>query len=395
MSRIQHKTRSIIHCDMDAFYASVEQLRRPELMGKPVVVGGDIQSRGVVSTCSYEARKYGIHSAMPVAEAYRRCPYAAFLPPDFKLYQETSNRMHKIFADYTPLIEPLSLDEAFLDVTGSENLFGSAEAIGRKIKQRVKKELGLNISIGVAHNKFLAKLASDLDKPDGFLVVPHDRVQEFLDPLDVRRIWGIGQRMAERLYSLNIRTIKDLRSLDEACLIKLFGISGSKFYQLARGIDDRPVESERKAKSIGRETTFPVDITDREGLEAFLLELSCDVGRSLRKEGIKGRTITLKVKYYDFKTITRSKTLETPTCLDEVIFDEARTMLRETALKPVRLIGVSVSGFTNQPTQQLSLFDEKSTINDKKERLYKEIDYIKDKYGDHSIIRAKLLEPKK
>lgn len=391
MSEITKPDRYIIHCDMDAFYASVEQLKNPELKGKPVVVGGSPQSRGVVSTCSYEARKYGIRSAMPLAEAFRRCPRAVFLPPDFTAYRNFSGRMHKIFYDYTPLIEPISLDEAFLDVSGSINLFGPAPDIARKIKGRIKNELGLTVSVGIAHNKFLAKLASDLSKPDGFLVVSPDKVQELLDPLDVGRLWGVGQKNAERLRSLNIKTIKDVRMLNEAHLSDLFGSFGGQLYLLARGIDNRTVETGRQVKSVGRENTFAVDIVKLDDLEKTVLELSTDVGRSLRKEGLKGRTVTLKIKYNDFRSITRSKTLELPTNLDEVIYREARLLLEDVLIKPVRLAGVSVTNLTDKEEPQLSLF---GNHDDDKSKLARIIDLVKDKYGEKSITKARLLKPK-
>lgn len=391
MEHNQLKASSIIHCDMDAFYASVEQLKKPELRGKPVIVGGNPHSRGVVSTCSYEARKFGVHSAMPLAEAYRRCPQAVFLPPDFTAYKAVSAKMHKIFYEYTPLVEPLSLDEAFLDVTGSEELLGTAPVIGRKIKERIRKELGLAVSVGVAHNKFLAKLASDLSKPDGFFVIPEQKVQELLDPLNIRQIWGIGEKTAQRLSEMKIKTIRDLRGLEEGHLVKLFGRYGYQLYQLARGVDERKVESGRTVKSVGRETTFAVDIKNREILEKILLELSCDVGRTLRKEGLKGYTVTLKVKYADFKTVTRSKTLERPIDFEEGIFAEARCLLQNLTVNPVRLIGVTMHNLTAQEKVQLSLFEES---RETKAKLSQAIDQIKDKYGEKSIIRARLLEHK-
>ncbi len=383
---------SIIHCDMDAFFASVEQLKNPELRGKPVIVGGKPHSRGVVSTCSYEARKYGVRSAMPLAEAYRRCPEAVFIPPDFSAYQEASDNMHKIFSEYTPLIEPISLDEAFLDVTKSLRLFGSPLVIGQKIKERIKNELGLIVSVGIAHNKFLAKLASDLSKPDGFLVVTPDQVRELLDPLDIRRIWGIGEKTAQRLYELNIKTIRDLCRLEEAYLTNLFGSCGSQLYLLARGIDRRKVENVRKAKSIGRETTFPTDISDMDDLEKCLLTLAGDVARSLRRERVKGYTVTLKIKYQDFRMITRSKTLDKPTDLEEVIFAEACFLLQKLVVKPIRLAGVSLHNLTDCDEPQLSMFEES---REQKAELVKTIDRIKDKYGEKSITRARLVEPKK
>jgi DNA polymerase-4 len=377
---------------MDAFYASVEQLKNPQLKGKPVIVGGSPQSRGVVSACSYEARQYGIHSAMPLAEARRRCPHAVFLPVDFASYKRFSRQMHDIFYDYTPIIEPIALDEAFLDVTGSLSLKGPAAVIGRQIKDRIKTELGLIASIGIAHNKFLAKLASDLSKPDGFMIVPTDRVQEFLDPLDVSRIWGVGEKAAHKLYSLNIKQVRDLRRLTEANLVNIFGSFGHQLYNLARGIDQRPVEPDRDAKSIGRETTFAYDIVDPAALEQHLLKLSTDVGRSLRKKSLKGKTITVKVKFSDFRTITRSVTIDVPTNLDDMIYNEGCRLLRNVPVKPTRLIGVSVHNLTAGDEAQLSLFQERRTGDD---RLAKAVDAVKDKYGEKILTRARLLKLKK
>lgn len=385
----QTKHRQIIHVDMDAFYASVEQRDDPALKGRPVVVGGNPNSRGVVSTASYEARKAGIHSAMPLAEARRRCPQAIFLPVNGKKYRQVSQQIREIFLTYTPLVEPLSLDEAFLDVTGSTKLFGAAEEIALTIKQRIQNELNLCASVGVANNKFLAKLASDLEKPNGFVVVNPDSVQEFLDPLPVNRIWGVGEKMLQRLDRLNIHTVYDLRMVDQALLIRLFGSWGNQIYCLARGIDDRPVESIREAKSIGRETTFAYDLADRETLETILLELACDVGQSLRREQLKGKTITLKIRYEDFRTLSRSHTLSQATHLEDVIYTEARQLLSEISLQqPLRLIGITVSNLMNQEEGQLSLFDE--SYQDQ-EKLVKVIDSILEKYGEKSIIRARLL----
>lgn len=380
---------SIIHCDMDAFFASVEQLTNPALKSKPVIVGGHPKSRGVVSTCSYEARKFGIRSAMPVAEAYRRCPSAIFLSPDFSKYKKYSGLMHKIFEEYTPLIEPISLDEAFLDVTGCETIFGPAPEIGKKIKQRIREEVGLTISVGIAHNKFLAKLASDLSKPDGFLVIDPKRVQSFLDPLDIGRVWGVGEKTALKLRNLNIKTIKDLRQLDEAHLIQIFGTFGHQLYLLARGIDNREIVKCRKAKSVGRETTFAEDISKYEELEKVILELSSEVGRNLRKDGIKGRTVTIKIKYFDFKTVTRSKTLESATNIDEDIYREARCLLKNLLVKPIRLAGVSVQNLIELEEPQLTLFGE---TKDEKARLSQAVDIVKDKFGDNIITWARLLK---
>jgi len=384
--------RKILHVDMDAFYASVEQRDDPSLLGKPVVVGGRPNSRGVVSAASYEARKFGIHSAMPIAEVYRRCPHAVFLPVNIQKYREVSKQIRQIFLTYTPMVEPLSLDEAFLDVTGSTSLFGPADEIAFIIKQRIQQELNLTASVGLACNKFLAKLASDLRKPDGFVVVQPDRVHEFLDPLSVERIWGVGKKTAEQLHTLNIRTVRDLRNLEQGYLTQLLGVIGSQLYLLARGIDDRPVESDRVVKSIGRETTFATDIADRDLLKTVLLKLSIDVGRSARKESLKGKTITLKVRYNDFRAISRSHTLTRAINLDDMIYQEVCHLLGEVALKqPLRLIGVTLSNLTDKEESQLSLFIEPRQDS---ENLTKVIDLVKAKYGETSITRARLLRSK-
>lgn len=388
----QTPARKIIHVDMDAFYAAVEQRDNPELKGKPVVVGGKPNSRGVVSTASYEARTYGIRSAMSLAEASRRCPQAIFLPVNGAKYVSVSRQIQEIFCRYTPVVEPLSLDEAFLDVTGSMSLFGSALSIAGDIKDRIKAELNLTASVGVASNKFLAKVASDLRKPDGLVVVDPGRTQEFLDPLPVERVWGVGRKTAERLRGLNVKTIRDIRSLDEGYLLKLFGSMGSQLYLLARGIDDRPVETGREAKSIGREITFDIDVIDREVLIGRLLKLSISVGRRLRKEALKTRTVTLKLRYDDFRTITRSKTLDHLTTLDEEIYATACVLLEEVSPKtPIRLIGVSLHNLTDEEEPQLSLFGEGK---EEKEKLAEVIDAVKDKFGEKSITRARLVKPK-
>lgn len=381
--------RKILHVDMDAFFASVEQRDDPSLMGKPVVVGGRTNSRGVVSAASYEARKFGIHSAMPIAEASRRCPFAIFLPVNARKYREVSLQIRQIFLTYTPMVEPLSLDEAFIDVTGSTSLFGPIETIALTIKDRIQQELSLTASVGIACNKFLAKLASDINKPNGFVVVQPDKVQEFLDPLPVERIWGVGEKTAVQLHNYNIKTVRDLRQLELKYLTQLFGTLGSQLYQLAQGIDDRPVESDRVVKSIGRETTFESDIDNCEVLETTLLKLAVDVGRSLRKETLRGKTLTLKVRYQDFRTLTRSRTLPRATDLDDVIYKESCSLLRELSLKqPLRLIGVTLSNLTDQIEAQLSLFEEPQL---ERANLTKVLDSVNEKYGEKGITRARLL----
>jgi DNA polymerase-4 len=387
----QTNSRNIIHVDMDAFFAAVEQRDNPSLKGKPVIVGGRPDSRGVVATSSYEARRFGIHSAMPINEAWRRCPHGVFLPVNMAKYQEVSKQIHTIFLDYTPLVEPLSLDEAFLDVTDSTKLFGSAEKIACALKKRIRQQLNLTASVGVAGNKFLAKLASDLEKPDGFVIIDPNKVQQFLDPLSVTRIWGVGRKTAEQLFEINIHTIKDLRSLDEKTLNGLFGVLGRRLYELARGIDNRPVESISQAKSIGREITFEEDIANRESLETVLLKLALDVARRLRRKQLKARTITLKIRYPDFRTFSRSRTLAEAIDLDDIIYRQSLTLLSEIPLKsPVRLLGITLSNFISQEVVQPSLFEESQ--NREKEVLTRVIDEVNEKFGKDIVTRARLLK---
>jgi len=287
----------ILHADMDAFYASVEERDRPELVGKPVIVGGTPEKRGVVSAANYVARKYGVHSAMPAVTAHRLCPQGIYVPPRIDYYAEVSAQIRAIFERFTPLVEPLSLDEAFLDVTGSEHLFGPAVEIGRKIKQAIRQEIRLVVSAGVAPNKFLAKIASDLKKPDALVVVEPDKVQEFLDPLPVERLWGVGKQSSKVFQRLGIHTVGQLRQWPLDVLQARFGTSGEHLWKLAHGRDDRPVVREREAKSISHETTFEHDIADLEVLRAWLVDLTEQVGCRLRRHGLRGRTVQLKVRF--------------------------------------------------------------------------------------------------
>lgn len=387
--------RKIIHVDMDAFYAAVEQRDHPELRGKPVVIGGKTQFRGVVSTASYEARKFGIHSAMPLTEAYRRCPQAVFLPPDLAKYREASQKIMQIFHFYTPLVEALSLDEAFLDVTGSQRLFGNSELIGQKIKKRIKEELDLTASIGIAPNKFLAKLASDLDKPDGLVVIKLDEIKTKLWPLSVKKLWGIGGKSAQRLKELNIKTIGQLAQTDVNLLVNLLGSWGVEVHQLANGVDHRPVVPEREAHSIGHETTFSEDIGNRELLQNVLLDLAQDVGWRLRRANLKSRTIVLKMRLQDFQTITRNHTLCEETNRDDIIYQEAVKLFNKnfSGEQSLRLIGVTAAGLVdaNQARRQVSLFSEEK---DKSQELYQALDKINNKYGKKTITRARLIKTK-
>lgn len=377
----------ILHCDMDAFYASVEERDRPELVGKPVIVGGAPEKRGVVSAANYVARRYGVHSAMPSVIAHRLCPNGIYLPPRISYYAEISKQIRDIFEQFTPLVEPLSLDEAFLDVTGSEQLFGSATEIGLRIKQTVRKETGLVVSVGVAPNKFLAKIASDIRKPDGFFVV--ENVQEFLDPLPVERLWGVGKQSSKVFEKLGIRTIGQLRQWPIETLESRFGRHGEHLWQLAHGIDDDPVVAEREAKSISHETTFEQDIDDLEILRAFLVELTEQVAWRLRRHGLKGRTVHLKVRFADFSLITRSQTLPEPTDITHELWQTADEMLRHRMppnRQPIRLIGMGVSGFDTTGLVQRQLFDQ-----DERQRqtdLDAVADQIREKFGSGALRRA-------
>ncbi len=345
---MQRATRAILHVDMDAFYASVEIRERPELADKPVIVGGTPEGRGVVCAANYIARRYGVHSAMPAGMARRLCPQGVFLRPRHDLYAQVSRAIHAIFERYTPQVEPLSLDEAFLDVTASEALFGPAEHIARCIKDAIRSELQLVASVGVAPNKFLAKIASDIDKPDGFKVVAAAEVQAFLDPLPVSRLWGVGKVTEQAFQRLGIRTIGQFRSYPAALVREHFGNAGAHLLALAHGRDERPVEAGREAKSISHETTFACDITDREVLLAWLLDLSDQVAGRLRAHGLAGRTVQIKVRYGDFTTLTRSRSLGAPTAVTDVLWHAARELFESrlpARLPPVRLLGMGVSGF--------------------------------------------------
>jgi DNA polymerase-4 len=374
---------------MDAFYASVEERDRPELVGKPVIVGGSPEKRGVVSAANYMARRYGIHSAMPAATARRLCPNGVFLSPRIDYYSEVSRQIREIFERFTPLVEPLSLDEAFLDVTGSEHLFGPAAEIGRKIQQSIREEIGLIVSVGVAPNKFLAKIASDLKKPNGFVVVESNQIHEFLDPLPVERIWGVGKQSSKVFQRLGIRTIHQLRHWPRERLKDCFGSHGEHLWQLAHGIDDRPVVPEREAKSISHETTFEQDINDLEVLRAWLVDLTEQVGWRLRRHGMRGWTVHLKVRFADFSTMTRSQTLSEPTNITNELWEVADEMLCHrlpTGHPPLRLLGMGVSSFDGPGPAQLFLFDQEQ--RKKQAGLDAMRDQIQERFGSSALCRA-------
>ena len=386
----------ILHVDMDAFYASVEQRDRPELKGRPVIVGGTPQGRGVVSAASYEARRFGIHSAMPAATAVRLCPHGVFLRPRISHYAEVSRQIHEIFDRFTPLVEPLALDEAFLDVRGSVGLFGSPVEIAWKIKGAIAQELDLVASVGVAPNKFLAKVASDLEKPDGLVVVEKGAEQDFLDPLPVGRLWGVGRVSGRAFEQLGIRTIGQLARMPQETLAFKFGSAGEHLWQLAHGLDDRAVVPEHQAKSISHETTFERNVGDREVLRAWLLDLTDQVSRRVRRHGIRGRTVQLKVRFADFRTITRSQSLPEPTDVTEELWNAACRLfdLRlPTPLPPVRLLGMGVSGLERSREEQGLLFDGEE--RERQRRLDGVTDRIRERFGADSIGRASSVEQQK
>jgi DNA polymerase-4 len=394
----------ILHIDMDAFYASVEEREKPELKGRPLIVGGRPEGRGVVAAANYAAREFGIRSAMPSARAVRLCPDLIILSPRGELYSQISRQIREIFRRYTPLIEPLSLDEAFLDVSGSEKLYGATELIGRRIKEEIKSELGLIASVGVAPNKFLAKLASDHEKPDGFTVIHKDQVHAFLDPLPVGRLWGVGQSAERRLLHMGITTVKDMRKKSSDFLEQEFGGIGNRLWQLSHGIDDRPVVTDSEAKSISHETTFVADITNLETIESVALALTEGVCFRLRDAGLLAKTVNLKIRYHDFSTVNRSKTLEKYTNGTLDIWNTLRQLISDLLANrsfSVRLVGAGVSNFgenkclETDSTGQVDLFTNLVEKNisgqdeQKQDQLDRLSDEIRRKYGKNSIRRGK------
>jgi DNA polymerase-4 len=378
--------RVIIHVDMDAFYASIEQRDNPSLAGKPVIVGGAGGERGMVSAASYEARKFGVHSAMPLKTAHRLCPDGVFLPVDMEKYAAASAKMHSILSSYTPLVEPISLDEAYLDVTASERLHGGAERIGREIKERVRNELDLTASVGIAPNKFLAKIASDLQKPDGFVVVQPGEEMDFLRDLPVSRIPGVGKVTARRMNELGIETVGKLSRMSRTDLRQLFGKSGERLYELSRGIDESEVIAEAQAKSISHETTFQQDISDIEHIRRTFAVLADRVGTRLREEHLSARTIGIKVRLADFTTMNRERSLDEPVDADDRIFSIVWDLFGKISLqgKKIRLIGVVASGL-DRPSDQLHLF---TNGGDRSRRTMSAIDNIRRRFGDEAIGRG-------
>jgi len=374
---------------MDAFYASIEQRDRPELRGRPVIVGADPRGRGVVSAASYEARRFGVHSAMPIGRAVRLCREGVFLPADMEKYVRVSRQIMAILAEFTPLLEPLSIDEAFLDVTRTRALFGDGKEQARHIKSGILTAVGLTASVGMASNKFIAKVASDLEKPDGLVVVRPGGEAEFLAPLPVLRLWGVGRVTASDLQSMGIRTIGQLAAVPPSYLQSRFGRSGILLGELAHGVDERPVEPFAPPKSMGAEETFDRDHRDADRLRATLRGQAERVARELRAEGYAGRTVTLKLRFADFSSITRSHT-DDPTQDGLRIYREARALLDRVALRqPVRLIGLSVSGLGRAGVGQLPLLGPDAI---RRERLAGALDRLAERFGEESIRPASLFE---
>ena len=378
--------RWIMHVDMDAFFASVEQRDHEEYRGKPVIVGG-LSPRGVVSTASYEARRFGVHSAMPMSTARRRCPGGIFLSGNFALYHQVSTQIFEIFDRFSPRVEPISIDEGFLDITGMERLMTQPRAYAMQLKQVIRREAGLVASVGVAPNKFLAKVASDLDKPDGLVVIRPADVEPVLWPLPVSRIWGVGKKTADRLSALGYRTIGQLAQGSPEKLAAALGQrAAGQLMALAHGQDERPVEPAREAQSVGRETTFDRDLRTEEEVAEQLLALAGQVGWRLRRAGLQAKTIQLKIRMADFATYTRRRTLPAAICYDEDIYAAALELFQSFPLRgAIRLLGISGSSF--ETVGEISLFEN----THKKEELYGAIDALKKRFGEQIITKAHLL----
>jgi DNA polymerase-4 len=391
MTRPPH-ARVILHLDMDAFYAAVEIREDPALLGRPLIIGHRGR-RGVVSTCSYEARKFGVHSAMPSITAERLCPQAVWLPGRMELYVRVSEEIRTILDNATPVVEPLSIDEAFLDLTGAAADLEDGRRVAARLKGIIRREQRLTASVGVAPNKFLAKVASDLEKPDGLVVLPLAEVPGRLWPLPVERLWGVGPRTAARLHRAGIRAIGDVLRVPAARLDALVGGAWADHLRsLARGEDDRPVEPSREARSISEERTYADDLTDPDAIDAALLERSEGVARELRREGLAGRTVRIKVRTGDFTTWTRERTLPCSTDLTEVIVGAARGLFRDRIAlgrRGVRLLGVGVSGLEPAGAGQASLFA--NPAEDRARRAARAADAVRDRMGEGAITRARLL----
>lgn len=380
--------RWIMHVDMDAFFASVEQREHPEWRGRPVIVGG-LSSRGVVATASYEARAFGVHSAMPVARARTLCPQGIFAKPHFELYKSISEEIHGIMLHYAPAIEPISLDEAFMDISGMGLHFRTVGEVGRAIKKEILEKTGLVASAGIAPNKFLAKMASDMDKPDGLYVIPYGREKEILAPLPIRRLWGVGHVTEEKLLALGFRTIGDIQQAKEAELARAVGNQAAFLQALSLGIDDRPIVAERQVKSIGDETTHEKDLRTREEIRRKIAIHSDVVARRLRKKKLAARTVSLKLRFSSFRTVMRSVSFEEATDLAEDIETAALGLLEKVAISEgVRLTGVTASNIA-PALETMSLFADKRTALSKVARA---MDEIREKYGETALRKGFYME---
>lgn len=380
--------RWIMHVDMDAFFASVEQRDDPALQGKPVIVGGKSR-RSVVATASYEARAFGVHSAMPLSLAKRLCPHGCFVAPRFEAYREASDAIHQVMLHYADAYEPISLDEAFLDISGMGNQYPTLGAIGRAIKEEIRSAVHLTASVGIAPNKFLAKMASDMKKPDGLCIIPYGREREVLAPLPVRRLWGVGEVTEKKLLAAGFRTIADIQEAPPEKLSALLGNQGTLLKDLSFGIDDRPVVSSKQVKSIGDESTYEYDLTDRQKIDREIAIHSDIVAQRLRRHDLAARTISLKIRFASFKTIMRSLSLEEGTNLQETIDSTCQTLLSRIPLtEGIRLIGVTASNL-GAPLSIPSLF---SDAEDKRARAAKAMDSIQQKYGRKALQKGFWLE---
>jgi DNA polymerase-4 len=381
--------RAILHVDMDQFFAAIAVLDDPSLKGKPVLVGGG-GPRGVLSTASYEARKFGCRSAMPTAVALRLCPDAVLVKVPGERIRETSAKLFDILDRVSPLVQPLSCDEAFIDATGSQRLLGTPDRIAQQIKREIKDELKLTASVGVAPNKFLAKLASDLEKPDGLTVIgpAPDDIQQRIDPLPIARMWGVGPATEAKLARRGVRTFADLRRLTEQQLVKDTGEDGTRLFRLSHGIDDRPVVPSREAKSVGHEQTFRENLKDPDHVRAIMLTQAEDVARRLRHKALLARGVTVKIRFGDFQTITRSITLDRPTDLTDELYRPAVALFDKwasAAFQPVRLIGVSAGPLTHEPPQQDLFADPK---REKQIQVEQTLDAITSKFGKRAVHRG-------
>ena len=381
----------ILHIDMDAFYASVEQLDNPDLRGKPVMVGG-YSNRGVVTAASYEARKFGVHSAMPMFKAKKLCPQGIVIPGRMERYSEISKKVFSLLETLAPLVEPVSIDEAYIDITGCDRILGTLQEIALNIKQRIKETVDLSCSIGIAPVKFLAKIASDINKPDGLTIITPDQVLNFIESLPIRKVPGVGKVVLKTIEQMGIKTLGDINKFPEKIILKRFGKFGRRLISLSKGSDDSPVTPHLEPKSVSTESTLSEDTNDLNLLHRRLLKSSEQVGRRLRKHGLKTKTISIKIKLSDFKQITRSVTIKEPTCSSKTIYHNSIELLNKyRPPKKVRLIGVGASNLVDSETpSQLGLFNGVEKIDENWEKVEKTVDNISSKFGKDMIKKATL-----